>query len=196
MSFLPMALDGLMAVLLAITIAYAAMLNRRLATWRNDKAELEKLIERFNRAAQHADIGISNLKEASEATGRALSQATAKGQALRDDLAFLIERAEPVADRLAEQTRRVERPRRPVEPAAEPRLIIAEENVAPPPAPVPPVAVKQKAAAPAVVAPPAPQAAELPHRPVVRPYRPGETASARGSAERNLLKALSSLRKG
>ena len=65
-----LALDALMIVLLGVTIAYAAVLNRRLAAWRNDKAELEKMIDRFNRAAQHADVGISTLKEASEETGR------------------------------------------------------------------------------------------------------------------------------
>lgn len=191
MSFLPMALDGLMAVLLAITIGYAAMLNRKLAAWRNDKAELEKLIDRFNRAAQHADIGISALKEASEATGRELSQATAKAQSLRDDLAFLIERAEPIADRMTEQSRTAARPRRPAAPAVtEPYEIFADMPPAKPaPAPEP-------AAAPAVAAAPEMRATAAP-KPRIRPYRPGEdSASAKGSAERDLLKALASLRKG
>jgi hypothetical protein len=187
MSFISVALDVLMVVLLGVTIGYAAVLNRRLSAWRKDKAELEKLIDRFNRAAQHADTGISTLKEASEQTGRALAQATAKGKSLCDDLAFLIERAEPIADRLVERTRRAERPG-PVAPAAaapEPYSIVAE----PPKAPA-----AKETPKPQAVREPVPQSAP-PARPAVRPIKLGASAAPRATAERNLLQALSSLRK-
>ena len=189
-----LALDALMIVLLGVTIAYAAVLNRRLAAWRNDKAELEKLIDRFNRAAQHADVGISTLKEASEETGRLLAQATAKGRALCDDLGFLIERAEPLADRLTERTRRSLRsgetasePAKAHAPAPardpEPYTIASDAPVqAPQTRPTAPV--EQKAAPTASVP-----------RPTVRPYRPPTSTAPRATAERNLLQALASLRK-
>ncbi|MGQ0664509.1 MAG: DUF6468 domain-containing protein [Pseudomonadota bacterium] len=98
---LTLILDGLMLVLLAVMIGYAATLSRRLRAWRADRAELARLIERLGRAAERAEAGLGNLKRASEETGAALETAIAKGRSLRDDLAFLVERAEPLADRMA-----------------------------------------------------------------------------------------------
>jgi hypothetical protein len=98
-------LEGLVAVLLVATIIYAFILNRRLNAWRRDKSELEALINRFNSAAERAEAGIAALKIASEQTGQSLSAAITKGQALRDDFSYLIERAEPLADRMAARVR-------------------------------------------------------------------------------------------
>jgi hypothetical protein len=91
--------------LLGATIGFAAVLNRRLSTWRREKAEFERLIAEFNRAAGRAEAGVERLKSGSEETGRALQQATTKGRALCDDLGYLIERAEPLADRLTDLVR-------------------------------------------------------------------------------------------
>jgi hypothetical protein len=124
-------LDGVVALLLVATIIYAFILNRRLNAWRRDKSELEALINRFNSAAERAEAGIAALKTASEQTGQSLSAAITKGQALRDDFSYLIDRAEPLADRMAARVR-------------EHRQF---DNVPPPrPAPVPPP--KPAAAAP------------------------------------------------
>ena len=98
-------LEGLVAALLVATIVYAVILNRRLNAWRRDKSELEALIGRFNAAAERAEAGIAALKVASEQTGQALSAAITKGQSLRDDFAYLIDRAEPLADRMAARVR-------------------------------------------------------------------------------------------
>ena len=101
MSFnLGFVLDLTIIVLLGTVIVYAAILNRRLAAWRQGKADLERLVAEFNRAAERAEAGIERLRMASEETGKALQQALTKGQGLRDDLSYLLERAEPLADRL------------------------------------------------------------------------------------------------
>jgi hypothetical protein len=100
-----MILEVIVAVLLVATIVYAFILNRRLNAWRRDKGELVALIGRFNNAAERAEAGIAALKTASEQTGQSLSAAIAKGQSLRDDFAYLIERAEPLADRMAARVR-------------------------------------------------------------------------------------------
>ena len=113
--------DLTIVTLLIVTIAFAAVLNRRLAAWRRDRGEFERLIAQFNRAAERADAGIERLKTASEQTGKTLQQAVTKGQSLRDDLAYLLERAEPLADRLTEGVRVARTARRdevPVPPAA------------------------------------------------------------------------------
>lgn len=114
-------LDLIVAGLLVTVIVFAAILNRRLSVWRQERAEFERLIAEFNRAAVRAETGVERLKAASEQTGKTLQQAVTKGQSLRDDLSYLIERAEPLADRLTERIRAA-------------RNMRHEESVAEPPA--------------------------------------------------------------
>jgi len=97
--------DLTIVTLLIVTIAFAAVLNRRLAAWRQGRAEFERVIAQFSQAAARAETGVERLKAASEQTGKTLQQAVTKGQSLRDDLAYLIEKAEPLADRLTEGVR-------------------------------------------------------------------------------------------
>ena len=105
MSGVSIFIDLTIVTLLIVTIAFAAVLNRRLAAWRQDRAEFERVIAQFNQAAARAEGGVERLKVASEQTGKTLQQAVSKGQSLRDDLAYLIERAEPLADRMTNGVR-------------------------------------------------------------------------------------------
>lgn len=98
-------LDGLVAVLLVATIIYAWRLDRRLATLKQEKAALGELMADFTQAATKADHGLKALKAAAADMGRDVEGLVAKGQGLRDDLSFLIERGEPLADRLADSVR-------------------------------------------------------------------------------------------
>lgn len=126
-----MILEAVVAVLLVATIIYAFILNRRLNSWRRDKGELVALIGRFNNAAERAEAGIAALKAASENTGQSLSAAITKGQSLRDDFAYLIERAEPLADRMAARVREhrdLDRGVPPRAPAAPPPVPAAPES--------------------------------------------------------------------
>jgi hypothetical protein len=97
---IPLMFDVLIVVLLAATIGYAIQLSGRLAALRKDRGELDAMAKRFAEAAQRAESAIAALKATSETAGKALDQATAKAQGLRDDLSFMIERGEPLADRL------------------------------------------------------------------------------------------------
>ena len=94
-------LDVVVAILLVVAIGAAIVLNRRLAAFRAARSDFEQFIERFNTAAARAEAGVNALKMTSDATGRVLQQTVVRGQALRDELAFLIERAEPMVDRLS-----------------------------------------------------------------------------------------------
>ncbi len=96
-----LALDVLVAVLLVITIGYAMVLNRRLGNLRRDKAELERLATTFGKATARAEESIGKLKK----TADALRERIDNAQALRDDLAFLIDRGGSAADRLEETVR-------------------------------------------------------------------------------------------
>ena len=97
---IPLMFDVLIVVLLAATIGYAIQLSGRLHALRKDRAELDAMAKRFAAAAERAENAIVALKATSETAGKALDQATVKAQGLRDDLSFMIERGEPLADRL------------------------------------------------------------------------------------------------
>jgi hypothetical protein len=92
---------NLVVILLLIpTIVYAVILNRRLSALRKSRDELAKVVASFNDATLRAEAGIPKLKKATHEAGLALKDRVEKAQALRDDLAFMIERAEEMAAKL------------------------------------------------------------------------------------------------
>ena len=111
-------LDIVVTVLLSVAIGFAWVLNRRLAAFRLARSDFEQFIERFNTAAARAEAGVNALKLGSDASGRALQQSIVQAQALRDELTFLIERAEPMQNRLAAAHRAASDLPRPTAPAA------------------------------------------------------------------------------
>ena len=86
--------------LLVPTIIFAVILNKRLEILRNSRADLGRLIEAFNDATTRAESGIPKLKQAADSTGSLLRDQIQKAQTLRDDMAFMIERADALAGRL------------------------------------------------------------------------------------------------
>jgi chromosome segregation ATPase len=125
-SGLSILVDLTIVTLLIVTIAFAAVLNRRLSAWRQHRGEFERLIAEFNKSAARAEAGVERLKAASEQTGKTLQQLVTKGQSLRDDLTYLIERAEPLADRMTEGVRAA-RTRRDEAPAASAASMLAQK---------------------------------------------------------------------
>jgi len=125
---LPLIADATVALLLLATIAYIAVLNRRLAMLRNDKAQLERLVQNLNVAVGSAQSGVAELRQAADELGRDLDKKVTVGQALRDDLNYLVERGGSLADRL-EGTIRAKRGE-----AAAPRSAEAPRPAAPRPA--------------------------------------------------------------
>jgi hypothetical protein len=108
------ALDALMAVLLAISIATTIVLNRRLNILRGDRAELEKLTQNFREATDRADHGVVGLK----VSAQSLQDRIESARALADDLEFLIERGGGIADRLEAEVRAARRPEMRAKPLA------------------------------------------------------------------------------
>jgi D-serine deaminase-like pyridoxal phosphate-dependent protein len=92
--------DAVIAVLLVATIAYAAILDRKLSTLRAAKQEMAELVGRFGTAVARAENGLAEIRQTAEQTGKDLRQAIDKGNGLADDLVFLVERAGSAADRL------------------------------------------------------------------------------------------------
>ena len=86
--------------LLIPTIIFAVVLNKRLEVLRNSRADLGRLIEAFNDATTRAEAGIPKLKQAADSAGSLLRDQIQKAQTLRDDMAFMIERADGMTQRL------------------------------------------------------------------------------------------------
>ncbi len=114
--------DAVVAVLLVATIAYAVVLNRKLSQLRHNKEELIKLIATFNEAMARADTGVQRLRKTSVETGRSLQEQLERAQAVRDDLAYMVERGDNIANRLE----------------AGVRTARAMDGYTPPPEPAPP----------------------------------------------------------
>jgi hypothetical protein len=96
-------LDVLIAGLLAATIFYAVVLNRKLSELRNNKAEMEAMVNRLVQTTERAEHGLAELKAAAHEKGEELSQKVADAKALSDDLGFLVDKGTSLADRMERQ---------------------------------------------------------------------------------------------
>lgn len=95
-------LDLVVAGLLIATIVYAVILNRQLIDLRESRGEMEALIRSFGDATSRAEAGIKTMKRTAAETGENLAKTVERAQALRDELHFLIEAADSLAQKLAE----------------------------------------------------------------------------------------------
>ncbi|BAI72468.1 hypothetical protein AZL_018300 [Azospirillum sp. B510] len=93
-------IDVVMVGLLAATIAYAIILNRQIIALRESRGEMAELIQGLNDAMGRAESGVRTLKKAASDTGEDLQRTVNKAQTLRDELEFMIEAADALANRL------------------------------------------------------------------------------------------------
>ena len=98
-------LELVLVALLLATLLQAIRLERALGVLKRDRASLEALVTGFNASTQQAESGIQRLRGAVDGAGRQIETQIAKSAALKDDLAFLTERGERLADRLDGQVR-------------------------------------------------------------------------------------------
>lgn len=104
-----LALDVLVAVLLAVTIVYAAMLNRRLGRLREGRAELEAMVKHFNDAASRAEASIRGLKAAANQAAENLRRPVEDAERLHEELGLLVKRADVLAEQLSDGVSRSRR---------------------------------------------------------------------------------------
>jgi hypothetical protein len=95
---------GLVA-LLAATLFYALRLERALGVLKRDRVALEELATGFNTSTRAAEQGIDRLRLAADGAGRQIARQTEIATGLKEDLHFLIERGERLADRLDQLVR-------------------------------------------------------------------------------------------
>ncbi|SDH81113.1 DUF6468 domain-containing protein [Roseospirillum parvum] len=187
---LSLLLDVVIVALLVPTIIYAVILNNRLASLRKNRDALAKVVHSFNEATVRAESGIPRLRRAADEAAEALAARVEKAHGLRDDLAFMVERAEELADRLENALKGARGEVRPSPgaalaqtPAAVRKPAPAEPDTAPAPMPTPTLARR---------------AARVVPGESLSPRLDGEDADLpddeRSEAERALLQALQSVR--
>lgn len=116
-------------VLLGVAIPFAVRLERALREIRKDRAAMETSAQGLSEAAGAAESAILRLRATAELAGRQVNDRIAAAEPLRDDLRYLIERAESLADRLEASVRagrpaaghepQAPGPARPMPPSAE-----------------------------------------------------------------------------
>jgi hypothetical protein len=98
---LTMIVEIVVAVLLLITMGISLVLNRRLGNLRANQDEMRRLIGEFDKALGRARQGLSELKTASATVDTVHEERMKQAKTLRDELGFMIETADRLADRLA-----------------------------------------------------------------------------------------------
>jgi len=93
-------LDIIVATLLVATITYAVILNRKLGRLRADRSGFEKMLKQFVAATERAENGVALLQRVADASASELDEKRGATVTLRDDLEFLVSRAEAQADKL------------------------------------------------------------------------------------------------
>lgn len=93
-------LEIVLVMLLGATLFQAIRLERALGMLRRDRASLESLVIGFNASTHEAESGIQRLRATADGTGRQIEAQLSKSVTLKDDLAFLTERGDRLADRL------------------------------------------------------------------------------------------------
>lgn len=94
------ALQCAVLLLLAAAIPYAIRLERGLSALRRDRGAMEGSARGLGDAATAAEGTLRRLRATTDEGLRQISERCLAGEKLRDDLRYLIERADSLADRL------------------------------------------------------------------------------------------------
>ena len=100
MSGLDWGLELVLVGLLAIVLLHAIRLERAVTALRRDRGALGEAVAGFDVSAREAQAGLGKLRYMTTEAGDEVASRVAAATALRDDLAYLMERGGQVADRL------------------------------------------------------------------------------------------------
>jgi hypothetical protein len=100
MTLLEWIAHGALLLLLAVAVPFAWRLDRQIGALRREGAALEGGAAGIAAAAEAAEAALARLRATAEQAGRSVGDRVAAAEPLRDDLRFLTERAETLADRL------------------------------------------------------------------------------------------------
>jgi hypothetical protein len=117
-------LELVLVGLLGLTMVHAIRLERALRTLRTDRAAFGEAIAGFDNSTRQAELGIGRLQAAAAESAQTITRRVEQAASLKDDLAFLTERGEGLADRLDALVRAAR--------TAAPAASIADTRPAPP----------------------------------------------------------------
>lgn len=100
MSSLELIINLIIIALLIPTIVYAYRLNNSLKTLRQNQNSLAQLVNALNEATFKAENSIPKIKSVTEHSSEGLKEVVDSAKELKDDLLFINERADNLADRL------------------------------------------------------------------------------------------------
>ena len=177
--------------LLVATLFHAVRLERALGVLKRDRGALEALVSEFNASTRLAEQGIERLRSAADGAGRQIARQTETASGLKDDLLFLIQRGETLADRLDASVRAG-------------RSVVQDMPAIPQPAPFghsgryapehAPLSASDRSSPEALASPllprPWPPDTRASEPPSGRPEADSELSRVRSQAERDLLRAL------
>ena len=100
MANLELIINVIIIALLIPTIVYAYRLNNNLKALRQNQKSLAQLVNALNEATFKAENSIPKLKSVTEHSSEGLKEVVDSAKELKDDLLFINERADNLADRL------------------------------------------------------------------------------------------------
>jgi len=99
-------LEGLVAVLLVVTIIYCILLDRRIRSFKAEQINLAGLVAQLSNATEHAEVAVAGLKSTAEEADGELDGKLRKARSLSEELAFMVETGNNLAGKLADPARR------------------------------------------------------------------------------------------
>lgn len=99
--YFELTLNVLLVVLLLPTLVYVVLLHWRLSSLRADREAVDAVVERMNEATRRAEASLKGIRQTAEQAKATLEEPVVRAQALRDELAFLVQRADAAGERLA-----------------------------------------------------------------------------------------------
>ncbi len=101
---LPLMVEGAVAILLAVTIGYCALLNRRLTRLQADRELLKLMIKDLVQATELANSAIKGLKDAAADADLTLTHRLASAERFAQELAHHVTAGQAVVERIAKIT--------------------------------------------------------------------------------------------
>lgn len=99
------AIESLVAVLLAVTIGYCVLVNRKLSTLRSDQSELKSIVRELHRATDQAAQAIAGLRQSTAAAEESLGGQLDRVKMLDKQLRESIERGDALVAKLSAMPR-------------------------------------------------------------------------------------------
>jgi len=109
-AWISLILDVVLIGLVSAGLVQAMRLIRHLAGLRQGRADMERFVREFNTTVVRAEAGITGLKHAARESGDDLEKLVEKAFLIRDELRFLVDSADQIANRLSENAASAVRP--------------------------------------------------------------------------------------